>query len=70
MAIKERMRLLAGVYISLASFIDDDLVDFLENADEGPDKEKIKGIYTSVIEDMERLRAEIEAFKSTELPTS
>jgi hypothetical protein len=69
MAIKERMRLLAGAYISLASFIDDDLVDFLENADEGSDKEKIKKIYTSVIEEMERLRAEIEAFKPTELPT-
>lgn len=41
-AIKERMWLLAGAYISLASFIDDDLVDFLENADEGSDKEKIK----------------------------
>lgn len=68
-AIKERMRLLAGAYISLASFIDDDLVDFLENADDSVDKEKVKRIYTSVIEDMERLRAEIEAFKPTELPT-
>lgn len=68
-AIKERIQLLAGAYISLASFIDDDLVDFLENADEGSDKEKVKKIYTSVIEDMERLRAEIEAFKPTELPT-
>jgi hypothetical protein len=70
MAIKERMRLLAGAYISLASFIDDDLVDFLENADEGSDKEKIKKIYTSVIEDMERLRTEIEAFKLIEQPKS
>jgi len=69
-AIKERMRLLAGAYISLASFIDDDLVDLLENADEGSDKEKIKRIYADVIENMERLRAEIEAFKPTELPTS
>lgn len=68
-AIKERIHFLAGAYISLASFIDDDLVDFLENADEGSDKEKVKRIYTSVIEDMERLRAKIEAFKPTELPT-
>ena len=70
MAIKERIRLLVASYISLASFIDDDLVDFLENADEGSDKEKIKRIYASVTEDMERLREEIEAFKPTELPTS
>ena len=70
MAIKEPIRLLVASYISLASFIDDDLVDFLENADEGSDKEKIKRIYASVTEDMERLREEIEAFKPTELPTS
>lgn len=69
-AIKERMRLLAGAYISLASFIDDDLVDFLESDESSFDKEKIKKIYTSAIEDMERLRAEIETFKPTELPTS
>ena len=69
MAIKERMRLLAGVYISLASFIDDDLVDFLESDESSFDKEKVKKIYTNVIEEMERLRAEIEAFKPTELPT-
>lgn len=66
MAIKERMRLLAEAYVSLASFIDDDLVDFLENADDGSDKEKIKRIYTNVIKDMERLRAEIEVFKLIE----
>ena len=70
MAINERMRLLASAYISLASFIDDDLVDFLENADKGSDKEKTKRIYTEVIEDMERLRAEIEAFNPPKLPTS
>jgi hypothetical protein len=69
-AIKERMRLLVGAYISLASFIDDDLVDFLESDKSNFDKEKIKKIYTAVLSDMERLRKEIEEFRPTELPTS
>lgn len=68
-AIKERMRLLAGAYIALASFIDDDLVDFLENAHEATDKEKIKRIYTDVIEGMSQFRKEIEEFRPTDLPT-
>ncbi len=69
-AIKERMQLLAGAYISLASFLDDDLVDFLENDESNFDKEKIKKIYTAVLSDMERLRKEIEEFRPTDLPTS
>jgi hypothetical protein len=69
-AIKERMRFLAEAYVSIASFIDDDLVDFLENADVSKDKEKIKKIYLDVIEDMEKLRKEMENFRHTELPTS
>lgn len=69
-AIRERMQLLVGAYISLASFIDDELVDFLEGDESSFDKEKLKRIHTSVIKDMKRLRAEIEAFKPSELPTS
>lgn len=68
-AIRERMRLLAGAYIALASFIDDDLVDFLENADDAKDEEKIKRIYADVIDSMDQLRKEIEEFKPTKLPT-
>jgi hypothetical protein len=68
-AVKERMRTLAGVYISLASFIDDDLVDFLENDGESIDKEKVKRIYAEVLEEMGRLRKEMEEFRVTELPT-
>lgn len=62
MAIKERMRLLAGAYISLASFIDDDLVDFLESDESSFDKEKVKKIYSGVIKDMDLLRTEMEKF--------
>lgn len=69
MAIKERMRTLAGTYISLASFIDDDLVDFLECDKSSFDKEKIKKIYTDVLKEMERLCKEIEEFRPAELPT-
>lgn len=66
------MRLLAGVYISLASFIDDDLVDFLEEHWESKDKEILKKtsrIFKDVMEEMDRLRKEIEDFRPTELPT-
>lgn len=68
-AIKERIRLLASAYLSLATFIDDELVDFLEDEKSNFDKEKIQRIYMSVIENTERLKAEIEAFKPTEIPT-
>lgn len=70
MAIKERMRLLVEAYVSLASFIDDDLVDFLEDESSSFDKEKVKKIYRGVLEDMDRLRKEMEEFKPAELPTS
>jgi hypothetical protein len=68
MAIKDRMRLLVEAYISIATFIDDDLVNFLENADSILDKEKVKKIYTDVIEDIEKMKKEIEEFRPAELP--
>lgn len=68
MAIEERMRALVGAYISLASFIDDDLVDFLESDDSSFDKEKVKKIYTNVIDEMDQLRKEIEEFKTVDSP--
>ncbi len=66
-ATKERIRLLVASYISLASFIDDDLVDI---AEANTDKEKIKEIYLMVLSDIETLKGEIEAFDPFELPTS
>lgn len=62
MAIKERIRLLVASYISLASFIADDDVDFLESGDVQKRKRKVIRIYNRVFKDFERLRKEIESF--------
>lgn len=62
MAIKERIRLLVASYISLASFIDDDLVDFLESDETKKRKGKVIWIYNKVFRDYERLRKEIMKF--------
>ena len=62
MAIKERIRLLVASYISLASFIDDDLVDFLESNETKKRKGKVIWIYNKVFKDFEKLRKEIQAF--------
>lgn len=69
MAIKERIRLLVASYISLASFINDDLVDFLEGNDVKKRKGKVIWIYNKVFRDFEKMRKEIEAFDPFELPT-
>lgn len=69
MAIKERIRLLVASYISLASFINDDLVDFLEGNDVKKRKRKVIRIYNNVFIDFEKMRKEIEAFDPFELPT-
>lgn len=66
LAIKERLRLLAAAYVSLATFIDDDLVDFLESDDANLDKGKLKKIYTNVIESMEQLENDIRTFNPLE----
>lgn len=58
-AIRERIRLLIGVYISLASFVPDEDVDAVI---EGTDKERIKTIYHKVLADMEKLSEEMREF--------
>lgn len=68
MAIKERIRLLVASYISLASFIDDDLVDFLESSDTKKHKRKVIRIYNRVFRDFEKLRKEIMAFDPLSTP--
>lgn len=66
MAIKERIKLLVASYISLASFIDDDLVDFLESDEAKERKGKLIWIYNKVFRDYERLRKEIMKFNPFE----
>lgn len=68
MAIKERIRLLVASYISLASFIDDDLVDFLEYGEMKNHKRKVIRIYNRVFKDFEKLRKEIQAFDPFSTP--
>ena len=59
-AIKERIRLLAGTYISLAGFVDDDDIQFAENNSRS---KKTRAIYLKVIEDMETAKKEMREFK-------
>ncbi len=71
--IKERIRTLTAGYISLASFIDDDSVDFLE-ANLGNENKKFlkkkSRIYKKAIKEMERLEGEMRKFDPFELPTA
>ena len=60
MAIKERIRILAASYISLASFIDDDELAFAER---NPKSKKTKAIYLKVIRDIEKREREMQQFK-------
>jgi hypothetical protein len=59
-AIKERIRLLAGAYISLAGFADDDDIRFTEN---NPKSKKTRAIYLKVLEDMEIAKKEMREFR-------
>lgn len=59
-AIKERIRLLAGAYISLAGFVDDDDVRF---AEENPKSKKTRATYLKMLEDMETAQKEMREFK-------
>lgn len=71
-AIKERIQFLVGAYISLASFVDDDLVDFLEECGQNLDREntkKVSRVYKKVFQDMEKLRKEIKESNHFEIPT-
>jgi hypothetical protein len=58
-AIKERIRLLAGAYISLAGFVDDDDIKF---AEDNPKSKKTRAIYLKVLEDMEIAKKEMREF--------
>ncbi len=57
-AIKDRIKLLAGAYITLAGFVDDD--DLIAAED---DPEKTKAIYEKVLKNMEKAQEEMRLFK-------
>lgn len=57
--IKDRMRHLAGMYISLATFVDDDEVAFMER---NPESKRTKQIYRRVVKDFEKAEREIGKF--------
>jgi len=59
-AIKDRIRLLAGAYISLAGFVDDDDIRF---AEDNPKSAKTKAIYQKVLEDMKTAQKEMRRFR-------
>ncbi len=59
-AIKERIRILAASYISLASFIDDDELAFAER---NPKSKKTRAIYLKMIKEMDKAKREIGRFK-------
>ncbi len=59
-SIKERIKLLAGAYISLAGFVDDDDIRFVEN---NPKSAKTKAIYQKVLDDMDIAQKEMREFK-------
>ncbi len=60
-AIKDRIKLLAGAYIALAGFIDD---DDLIAAEDNP--KKTKAIQQKVLKDMETAQEEMRKFKIIE----
>lgn len=61
-AIKDRIKLLAGAYIALAGFVDD---DDLIAAEDNPEKKK--AIYQRVLEDMEKAQKEMRELKVVEI---
>lgn len=59
-AMKQRIRELAGAYISLATFIDDDEVDYMQ---ENLGTKKSKEIAQRVVREIDELTKEMENFK-------
>ena len=65
-SIKERIRLLAGAYISLATFVPDEDFEYVNDLHGEPDKENIQEIFGKVTAEMDKLRKDMEGFALTE----
>ncbi len=59
-ALKERMKLLAAAYVSLATFIDDDDVEFIF---ENKNSQRAKDVAAKVCEDLDIAQEEMRNFK-------
>ncbi len=59
-AIKERIRHLAGAYVSLATFVDDDDLEFIE---QNPQSARTREIYLRVIDEIINAEKQIKDFK-------
>lgn len=65
-SIKERIRVLYGAYIALASFIPDEDIEFLMMH---TDHKRQRRIFARILKEMEKNRREIKEFQPLELST-
>jgi hypothetical protein len=65
-SIKERIRMLAASYISLATFIQDEDFEYINGLHGEPDQERVKEIFSRVIAEMDKLRKDMEVYALTE----
>jgi hypothetical protein len=65
-SIKERIRMLAGAYISLATFIPDEDAEYVSVLHGEPNQERVREIFSKVISEMDKLRKDMEGFALTE----
>lgn len=65
-SIKERIRVLCGVYIALASFVPDEDIEFLMLH---TDHKRQKQVFNKILREMKKNRREIKEFDPLELST-
>ncbi len=58
--------MLAGAYVSLATFVSDEDFEYVNGLHGEPDQEKVKEVFGKVLVEMDKLRKDIEGFALTE----